>query len=127
MNLRKNVRTFALAAIIGLATATPSMAKEKMTVRGYVLDSACAFTKNLAKPASPECARACAQAGSPLVLLGEDGTVYWPIADTTPAKGQNGRLFKFAGRKVEASGQVFERGGSRAIVLEKIMLLPEGK
>jgi hypothetical protein len=89
-------------------------------VKGYVLDSACAFTKGLKKPISGECATACAKAGSPLVILTDSGTIYWPIADTTPSTGQNDRLLPFAGQKVTASGKVFERGGSSAIVIEKI-------
>ncbi len=91
-----------------------------VTVRGYVLDSACAFTKDLKKPISKECAVSCAKAGSALVILAEDGTIYWPIADTTPATGQNPKLLPFAGDKVTVSGKVFERGGSKAIVIEKI-------
>jgi hypothetical protein len=51
-----------------------------VTVKGYALDSACAFTKHLDKPISRECAIACAKAGSPLVILSEDGNIYWPIA-----------------------------------------------
>jgi hypothetical protein len=90
------------------------------TLNGYVLDSACAFTKGLKKPISAECATACAKAGSPLVILTDSGTIYWPIADTTPSSGQNDRLLPFAGQKVTASGKVFERGGSTAIVIEKI-------
>jgi hypothetical protein len=90
------------------------------TVKGYVLDSACAFTKSLEKPISRECATACAKAGSPLVVLTADGTIYWPIADTTPSRGQNDRLLPFAGQKVTVTGKVFERGGSRAVVIERI-------
>lgn len=90
------------------------------TLKGYVLDSACAFTKGLEKPISPQCAIACAKAGSPLVILTADGTIYWPIADTTPSSGQNDKLLPFAGQKVTATGKVFERGGSRAVVIEKI-------
>lgn len=91
-----------------------------VTVKGYVLDSACAFTKDLKKPISSQCAVACAKAGSPLVILAEDGTIYWPIADTTPASGQNAKLLPFAGEKVVARGKVYERGGSKAMVIEKI-------
>jgi hypothetical protein len=90
------------------------------SIKGYVLDSACAFTKSLDKPISSECATACAKAGSPLVILSDDGTVYWPIADTTPSSGQNERLMPFAGKRVAASGKVYERNGSRAMVIEKI-------
>lgn len=90
------------------------------TVNGYVLDSACAFTKGLKKPISADCAIACAKAGSPLVILTDSGNIYWPIADSTPSSGQNDKLMPFAGQKVTASGKVFARGGSTAIVIEKI-------
>ncbi|HET6931772.1 MAG TPA: hypothetical protein VFI45_15705 [Candidatus Acidoferrum sp.] len=105
-----------LAAAVCLSAAdTPTV-----TVKGYVLDSACAFTKGLSKPISKECAISCANAGSQLVILADDGTIYWPIADTTPASGQNAKLLPFAGDKVTASGKVYQRGGSKAIVIEKI-------
>src|SRR5438874_11924256 len=90
------------------------------TVKGYVLDSACAFTKGLKKPISAECATACAKAGSPLVILTPSGTIYWPIADSTPSSSQNDKLLPFAGKNVSVSGKVFERGGSKAIVISKI-------
>jgi|SRR5215469_1897358 len=91
-----------------------------VTVRGYVLDSACAFTKDLSKPISKQCATSCAHAGSPLVILADDGTIYWPIAGATPSSGQNSKLLPFAGDKVVASGKIYQRGGSKAIVIEKI-------
>jgi hypothetical protein len=97
------------------AADTPSV-----TVKGYVLDSACAFTKGLSKPISKQCATACANAGSMLVILADDGTIYWPIADTTPSSGQNAKLLPFAGDKVVAGGKLYERGGSKALVIEKI-------
>jgi len=91
-----------------------------VSVNGYVIDSACAFTKGLKKPISTECAQACAKAGSPLVILADGGTIYWPIADTTPSAGQNDKLLPFAGQRVITSGKTFARGGSTAIVIEKI-------
>ncbi len=104
-----------LAAVLVKAADAPTV-----TVKGYVLDSACAFTKSLSKPVSKQCAISCAKAGSPLVILAGDGTIYWPIADTTPASGQNSKLLPFAGEKVAATGKIYERGGSKAIVIEKI-------
>ena len=114
---------FALAMCVLGAAAGPST----MTVKGYVLDSACAFTKNLAKPISKECAISCAKSGSPLVILADTGVIYWPIADTTPAVGQNDKLLPFAAQKVTVTGKVFTRSGSRAIVIEKIEPVPNGK
>ena len=98
------------------AETTPKV----VAVKGYVLDSACAFTKGLKKPISAECATACAKAGSPLVILTTTGTIYWPIADSTPSSSQNDKLLPFAGKNVSVSGKVFERGGSKAIVISKI-------
>jgi hypothetical protein len=105
-----------LAAAVFVGAADSATA----TVKGYVLDSACAFTKGLSKPISKQCAISCANAGSQLVILADDGTLYWPIADTTPSSGQNPKLLPFAGDKVIASGKVYQRGGSKAIVIEKI-------
>jgi len=114
-----------LAAAV-FAFATEQSAKI-VTVKGYVLDSACAFTKGLKKPISAQCAIACAKAGSPLVILAPSGAIYWPIADTTPSSGQNEKLLPFAGQKVTASGKVFQRGGSSALVIEKIERLSDQK
>jgi hypothetical protein len=90
------------------------------TVRGYVIDSSCSFTKDLKKPISPDCAVACAKAGSPLVIQAENGTIYLPISGGQQASGQNDKLMPFAGRRVTVSGTVYEKGGSRAIVIDKI-------
>jgi type 1 fimbria pilin len=109
-----------LALVAGMQVARAEGGS--ITVKGYVLDSACAFTKNLSKPISADCAVACAKAGSPLVILADDGTIYWPISDASslPAKGQNDRVMKFAGQQVSVQGTVYAKGGSHAIVIQKI-------
>ena len=121
-----------LSAVLVTVAREPFHAQEKpATARGYVLDSACAFIKNLKKPISEECALACAKAGSPLVILADDGNIYWPIywpiSDSMPATGQNPRLMRFAGQRITASGRVFERGGSRALVIAQIEPASVGK
>jgi hypothetical protein len=97
------------------------------SVTGWVLDSACAFTKGLTKPISRECAIQCAKKASPLVILQDDGNIYWPISESMPAVGQNERLMPFAGKRVTATGKEFTRGGSRALVIEKIVEAPAAK
>ena len=105
-----------LATVVCLSAAdTPTT-----TIKGSVIDSACAFTKGLQKPISNECATACANAGSPLVILADGGEIYWPIAGTTPSSSQNPKLLPFAGDKVVVSGKIYKRGGSQAIVIDKI-------
>lgn len=120
MKIRAAVITGLMAAAFGMAMIASAADGPTVTVKGYVLDSACAFTKDLKKPISKDCATACANAGSQLVILTSDGKIYWPIADTTPSSGQNAKLLPFAGAKVTASGKVYDRGGSKAIVIEKI-------
>jgi len=118
------VATFAPALLVftivlAQADTTPASGKS-VTVKGYVLDSACAFTKGLKKPISSDCAVACAKGGSPLVILTPAGEIYWPIADTTPSTEQNTKLLPFAGQNVTATGKSFTRGGSHALVLEHV-------
>src|SRR5437764_15144337 len=120
MSLRNTMRiSLAVAFVLGVMAWSSDTGKPT-TVKGYVLDSACAFTKSLKKPISADCATACAKAGSPLVILSSAGTIYWPIADTTPSSSQNDKLLPFAGQRVSVSGKVFQRGGSTAIVISKI-------
>ena len=127
MHLRNVLVQLALPlALLAVAFAASGNGKPD-TIKGYVLDSACAFTKNLKKPISSECAVACAKAGSPLVILSDDGTIYWPISDATPSSGQNEKLLPFAGQKVTATGKVFERGGSRALVIDKVESMASSK
>lgn len=118
-----NRKTATFASVIILLVAAFAVGADtgkSISVKGYVLDSACAFTKGLKKPISADCAVACAKAGSPLVILTENGNIYWPIADTMPSSGQNEKLLPFAGQQVTASGKVYQRGGSNAMVIEKI-------
>ena len=124
MNRYNGARLTFVCLLLLAALATGADTGKPISVKGYVLDSACAFTKNLKKPISLECATACARAGSPLVILTDTDTLYWPIADTTPSSGQ---LLPFAGQKVTASGKVFQRGGSSALVIEKIEPLSDQK
>jgi hypothetical protein len=119
---KMKMQTLIAKAVVAVLVLTVSAmaADTPVTVKGYVLDSACAFTKGLEKPISKQCATACAKAGSQLVILAEDGTIYWPIADMTPSSGQNAKLLPFAGDKVTATGKTYDRGGSKAIVIAKI-------
>ena len=127
-NIAKLVATVVAMTILVCASGLLLHGQQKsVSVEGYVLDSACAFTKNLEKPISRECALTCAKAGSQLVILSDDGSIYWPIAETTPATGQNARLLEFAGGRVTAKGKLYDRGGSHALVIEQIAAAPAKK
>jgi hypothetical protein len=117
---KRLVMGFALAVLLAVGSQVVRAQGQSETIKGYVIDSACAFTKGLSKPISPECAVACAKAGSPLVILTSAGVFYWPISDAHPAEGQNARLMEFAGKMVVVKGKVYQRAGSRAIVIASV-------
>ena len=115
------VAVFALLTLaLGDEAAKAPAAAKAVTVKGYVIDSACAFTKGLKKPISADCATTCAKGGSPLVILTPAGEIYWPISGDTPSTEQNSKLMPFAGQKVAATGKIFKRGGSEAMVIDHV-------
>lgn len=116
-----------LALALGDEAAKKPAAEKAVTVKGYVLDSACAFTKGLKKPISSECATMCAKAGSPLVIMTPAGEFYWPISADMPSTEQNTKLLPFAGKMVTATGKVYKRGGSEAIVIDHVEALVAAK
>jgi hypothetical protein len=57
--------------------------------------------------------------------LADDGVIFWPISAEMPATGQNERLMPYAGQRVTVSGRVYHKGGSHAIVINKIERIGE--
>jgi hypothetical protein len=116
-------RLVPLLVVLGVALCGFAIAEARtgeITLSGWVIDSACAYTKGLDKPISPACARACAMKGSPLVILRDDGTIFLPIDANMPASSQNPRLMPFAGLRVTVSGKDYARDGSHGLVIDKI-------
>src|SRR5215467_12804306 len=107
MHNRKLIALLIWTTALILAGQAPAGAAERTaTIQGYLLDSACAFTKNLKKPISADCAVTCAKAGSPIVLLADDGWIYLPVSEAPPATGQNEKLMEYTGKRVSVSGKV---------------------
>jgi hypothetical protein len=113
-------RFLAVMTVFVSCSALASDVGSKVTVSGWVIDSACAYTKGLDKPIGVACAKACAKNGSPLVILRDDGTIFLPIDSRTPASSQNSRLMPFAGERVTVVGRDYVRNGSHGIVIEEI-------
>jgi len=113
-------RLLAVVAVFWCCSALGADAGSKVTVSGWVIDSACAYTKGLDKPIGVACAKACARNGSPLVILRDDGTIFLPIDSKTPSSSQNSRLMPFAGERVTVSGTDYFRNGSHGLVIEQI-------
>ena len=107
--------------VIALGQAADNHSGKSASVTGWVLDSACAYTKGISKPISVSCAKACATRGSPLVILSDNGNIVLPIDDKTPSASQNPKLMPFAGEHVKVSGTEYTRGDSHAMVIASIV------
>jgi hypothetical protein len=91
-----------------------------VTTRGYVRDIACLMKFNEALKPTNDCALMCARAGSPLVIVTKKGIIYVPVSATIPDTSQREKLMPFVGSYVEITGEIFQRSGIKAIVIEQI-------
>lgn len=92
------------------------------TIEGLVRDVACPIEnpKATATYFSLKCAKQCVKGGSPLIILTRKGIMYLPISTSMPDKSQRARLLPFVGKFVKVTGEVYERGGMRAIAVRTI-------
>lgn len=97
------------------------------TIEGLVRDLACPIQNLDNHPTSmgSKCVRDCLRRGSPLVILTKDDRLYFPISPRMPDAGQRQALMPFIGKYVRASGIVFERTGTHAIVITAIKEMKE--
>jgi len=100
---------------------------EAGSIVGYLRDAGCVHRfSEVSKPLPNGCLEACVRAGSPLVILTKDGRVYHPFSDTIPDTDVRQKIMPYAGKLVRVTGHIYERGGSRAISVERIeIVLPE--
>jgi hypothetical protein len=99
----------------------------KESIEGLVRDVACPI-QNLDGSATSmgrKCVQDCVKGGSPLVILTQDGRLYFPISAKMPDTDQRQKLMPFVGKYVRASGIVFERTGTHAIVITEIKEMKE--
>lgn len=123
-----------MTSIVALSqspTDTPkgeaSSHEPKVTIEGLVRDIACPIQnpEATATHLSMKCLRACAKNGSPLVILTKDGELYLPISEKMPDTDQRPKLMPFLGKYVRATGTVYERKGTHAIVIHEIAELKD--
>jgi hypothetical protein len=94
----------------------------KATVEGVVRDVACPIQNHKATATNfnLDCALACAKAGSPLIILTQNGDIYFPISDQMPDPSQREKLMPFVGKYVRATGTVYTRNGTRTIAIREM-------
>jgi len=103
-------------------TTAPEEPAAKGGIEGLVRDISCPIQNQKASATNfnLKCALDCAKEGSPLIILTKDGLIYIPISLEMPDKDQHTLLMPFVGKYVKATGDLFERGGTRAIAISEI-------
>ena len=92
-----------------------------VSVVGYLRDAGCVYRfPEVSKPLPNGCLEACVKAGSPLAILTKDGRVYQPFSETISDTDVRQKILPYAGKLVRVTGHIYERGGSRAISVERI-------
>jgi len=92
---------------------------------GYLRDTACMYRVPTVTESTNDCMKQCIRAGAPLGILTTDGILYHPISRRLPDSDVRKQLIPYAGNYVRAEGKLFERGGSHAIAIEKITVVPK--
>src|SRR3989304_4519757 len=90
-----------------------------ITIIGEPIDPACYITMGSKGIDHKACAEACNKAGQSLAILANDGSLFFAI-EGAPGTSPDSMLVPFIGTKVKITGKVFEKGGSKAMIVEKV-------
>ena len=106
--------------LAAIAMALPTMATQKVTVTGEVIDSACFVKMGASGAGHRECAQTCADNGIPLALLEADTEQLIWLASSASMQSPNADLRAHASHTVRITGEYAERGGVKILVIDQI-------
>lgn len=110
-------RTAAVTLALALLASTAALAGEKVTLKGEVIDTACYLAHEAQGAEHASCAASCIRKGMPAGLLLPDGNVYVLLGAEHDAL--NAKLADVAAQQIEATGEVSEAPGLRALFVEE--------
>lgn len=107
-------------AAVLVSIASPAFAAD-VTVKGEVVDIACAIDKKDAGKgaAHASCAMSCAKSGQPVGIMAADA-IYTVTGDY--ASNKNAKLLDFVAKNVIVTGAVTEKDGVKSINVKSIKL-----
>lgn len=120
--MRKLFAFVAGAAFVASLTVPMFAQAHTMTVKGEVVDVACATKKAPGGKGADHasCAMACAKKGMPAGLLTADA-IYTITGDY--AANNNAKLLEFVAKSVEVTGEMTEKDGQKALNVKSIKLM----
>jgi hypothetical protein len=101
------------------ADKSKEAAKETM-ISGEVVDVSCYLRSGAKGEKHKACAEACAEAGSALGILADDGTLYVSVLPDDHKSGPNAILMGHIAHHVKVTGQVRSKGGVNGIMISKV-------
>ena len=117
--MRNVISAFAGAAL-AVSLVVPAFAAD-MTIKGEVVDVACAVSKKEAGHGAGHagCALSCAKGGQPVGIMTADA-IYTVSGDY--AANKNAKLLDFVAKNVIVTGEVTEKDGQKVINVKSIKL-----
>jgi len=114
----RNMMSCACAAVLAAVMSVPVLAAE-VTVKGEVVDMACATSKGAGGKGDGHaaCALACARRGQPVGIL-NDEAIYEVTGDF--AANNNAKLLDFVAKSVTVTGEVTEQDGKKLLNIRTI-------
>jgi hypothetical protein len=118
----RNLISMVAGAAFAAALAVPLFAAD-MTIKGELVDIACATTKKEAGKgaAHATCAMVCAKKGQPIGVMTADA-IYTVSGDY--AANSNAKLLDFVAKNVIVTGAISEKDGVKSINVKSIKLAP---
>jgi hypothetical protein len=136
MRVRPRLRSIArhrlaqIALALLLATARRAAAEPKeipggrlIEVRGEVVETSCYLRDGSRGEGHRACALVCLKNGGQLGIVEDDTGTLFPLAGSTPASDPSAAAREHIAAHVVARGQVFERAGSRVLVVHELTRL----
>ena len=121
----------ATVILVAAACVMPALAAPTTTIRGEVVELACALGTgadgqgaNGTGEAHAACAMQCARDGRAMAILTAD-EIYLIEGDYTANK--NAKLLDFVAKQVEGKGSISERDGKKVITIAAMMVLKADK
>ena len=96
---------------------------ETVEVRGEVVELGCYLRDGARGEGHRACALACLKNGGQLAIVQDETGTLYPLSGATPASDPSAAARQHVAAHVVVSGQLFERNGGRALVVEELTRL----
>jgi hypothetical protein len=125
----KSLLTSAILTILIISMTVAQNSGKQIVITGEVIETQCYITGLTGSgkgTVHKECAIRSAKAGIPLAILEDKSNIVYLAGQTKKAQsGAYDLLLPFIAEKVKVSGRLFEKGGLKFLLINKISIIDE--